>query len=41
LRDLWAWRRALLADEIRAVLRSRMTEREIQAAAERLLSLAA
>jgi hypothetical protein len=36
-----AWRRALLADEIRAVLRSGMTDGEIHAAAERLLSLAA
>jgi hypothetical protein len=36
-----AWRRALLAEEIRAVLRGGMTEREIHAAAERLLSLAA
>jgi hypothetical protein len=36
-----AWRRALLAEEIRAVLRGGMTEGEIQAAAERLLSLAA
>jgi hypothetical protein len=36
-----AWRRALLAEEIRAVLRVGMTEGEIQAAAERLLSLAA
>jgi hypothetical protein len=36
-----AWRRALLAEGIRAVLRGGMTEGEIQAAAERLLSLAA
>ncbi len=36
-----AWRRTLLAEEIRAVLRGGMTEGEIQAAAERLLSLAA
>jgi hypothetical protein len=36
-----AWRRALLAEEIRAVLRGGMTEGEIQATAERLLSLAA
>jgi hypothetical protein len=36
-----AWRRALLREEILAVLRSGMTEGEIQAAAERLLSLAA
>jgi hypothetical protein len=36
-----AWRRGLLAEEIRAVLRGGMTEGEIQAAAERLLSLAA
>jgi hypothetical protein len=36
-----AWRRALLAEEIRAVLRGGMTEGEIRAAAERLLSLAA
>ena len=36
-----AWRRALLAEEIRAVLRGGMSEGEIQAAAERLLSLAA
>jgi len=36
-----AWRRALLAEEIRAVLRGGMTEGEIQDAAERLLSLAA
>jgi hypothetical protein len=35
-----AWRRALLREEIRAVLRGGMTEGEIQAAAERLLSLA-
>jgi hypothetical protein len=36
-----AWRRALLRQEILAVLRGGMTEGEIQAAAERLLSLAA
>jgi DDE superfamily endonuclease len=36
-----AWRRALLGEEIRAVLRSGVTEEEIQATAERLLSLAA
>ena len=36
-----AWRRALLEEEIRAVLRPGVTEVEIQAAAERLLSLAA
>lgn len=36
-----AWRRELLAEEIRAVLRPGVTEREIAAAAERLLSLAA
>jgi hypothetical protein len=36
-----AWRRALLGEEIRAVLRAGVTEEEIQAAAERLLSLAA
>jgi hypothetical protein len=36
-----AWRRALLTDEIHAVLRGGMTEGEIHAAAERLLSLAA
>jgi hypothetical protein len=36
-----AWRRDLLGDEIRAVLRPGVTEREIRAAAERLLSLAA
>jgi hypothetical protein len=36
-----AWRRALLAEEIRAVLRPGVTEVEIQAAADRLLSLAA
>jgi hypothetical protein len=36
-----AWRRALLGEEIRAVLRPGVTEEEIQAAAERLLSLAA
>jgi hypothetical protein len=36
-----AWRRNLLDQEIRAVLRPGVTEREIQAAAERLLALAA
>ena len=36
-----AWRRELLAEEIRAVLRSGVTEEVIQATAERLLSLAA
>ena len=36
-----AWRRALLGEEIRAVLHPGVTEEEIQAAAERLLSLAA
>ncbi|MGE5687344.1 MAG: hypothetical protein ACM34D_07580 [Gemmatimonadota bacterium] len=36
-----AWRRALLREEIRAVLRPGATEAEIQAAADRLLSLAA
>jgi hypothetical protein len=36
-----AWRRALLGEEIRAVLRPGATEEEIQATAERLLSLAA
>jgi len=36
-----AWRRQLLGEEIRAVLRPGVTEEEIQAAAERLLSLAA
>ena len=35
------WRRALLGEEIRATLRPGVTEREIQAAADRLLSLAA
>jgi DDE superfamily endonuclease len=37
----WAWRRELLGDEIRAALRAGVTEREIHAAAERLLNLAA
>jgi hypothetical protein len=37
----WAWRRALLGEEIRAVLRPGVTEAEIQATAQRLLSLAA
>jgi hypothetical protein len=36
-----AWRRELLADEIHAALRRGATERDIQAAAERLLNLAA
>lgn len=36
-----AWRRELLAEEIRAVLRPGLTEREIRDAAERLLDLAA
>jgi hypothetical protein len=36
-----AWRRELLVEEIRAVLRPGATEAEIQATAERLLSLAA
>ena len=36
-----AWRRALLGEEIRAVLRPGVTGEEIQATAERLLSLAA
>jgi hypothetical protein len=36
-----AWRRALLGEEIRAVVRPGSTEAEIQAVAERLLSLAA
>ena len=36
-----AWRRELLGAEIRAVLRPGLTEPEIQAAAERLLNLAA
>jgi hypothetical protein len=36
-----AWRRTLLGEEIRAVLRPGVTEEEIQATAERLLSLAA
>ena len=36
-----AWRRALLGEEIRAVLRPGVTEEEIQATAERLLGLAA
>ncbi len=36
-----AWRRELLGDEIRAALRPGVTEREIQATAERLLNLAA
>jgi hypothetical protein len=36
-----AWRRELLGEEIRAVLRPGVTELEIQAAAERMLNLAA
>ncbi len=36
-----AWRRALLGEEIRAAVRPGITEAEMQAAAERLLSLAA
>jgi hypothetical protein len=36
-----AWRRELLGEEIRAVLRPGVTEAEIQATADRLLSLAA
>jgi hypothetical protein len=36
-----AWRRELLAQEIRAVVRPGITEAEIQAVAERLLNLAA
>ncbi len=36
-----AWRRAPLAEEIHAVLRPGVTEAEIQAAADRLLSLTA
>ena len=36
-----AWRRELLAEEIRAVLRPGVTDAEIRAAAERLLNLAA
>jgi hypothetical protein len=36
-----AWRRELLADEIRAVLHARVTEKKIRALAERLLALAA
>ena len=36
-----AWRRELLGEEIRAALRPGVTEAEIQATAERLLSLAA
>jgi hypothetical protein len=35
------WRRELLGEEIRAVLRPGLTERDIQAATERLLNLAA
>jgi hypothetical protein len=36
-----AWRRGLVGEEIRAVLRPGFTEEEIQAAADRLLNLAA
>jgi hypothetical protein len=36
-----AWRRALLGEEIRAALCPGVTEEEIRATAERLLSLAA
>ncbi len=36
-----AWRRTLMGEEIRAVLRRGMTEADIQAVADRLLSLAA
>ena len=36
-----AWRRELLGNEIRAVLRPGATERELQAVAERMLDLAA
>jgi hypothetical protein len=36
-----AWRRELLADEIRGVLRPGVTEAEFRAVAERLLALAA
>jgi hypothetical protein len=36
-----AWRREFLAEEVRAVLRPGVTDAEIQAAAERLLDLAA
>ena len=36
-----AWRRALLGEEIRATLCPGVTEQEIQAVADRLLSLAA
>ena len=36
-----AWRRELLGNEIQAVLRAGVTERELQTTAERLLSLAA
>ena len=35
------WRRELLGNEIRAVLRVGVTEQELQAAAERMLNLAA
>jgi hypothetical protein len=36
-----AWRRALLGEEIRAVLHAGVTEADIRATADRLLSLAA
>jgi hypothetical protein len=36
-----AWRRELLVEEIRAVLRPSVTAKETQAVAERLLALAA
>jgi hypothetical protein len=36
-----AWRRVMLGEEIRAVLRPGVTEADIQATSERLLSLAA
>ena len=36
-----AWRREILGDETRAVLRRGVTEQEIPATAERLLTLAA
>ena len=37
----WAWRRELLAEEIREVLRPGVTEEDIHIVSERLLSLAA
>ena len=37
----WAWRRELLAEEIRAVLRPEVAEEGIRAVAERLLALTA